>query len=109
MHLNGRRNTSASSQFASEIQLLPVDSPNPGQQPTSMKPLSAVRSSSYEPYRVQVAGRETWQSKEDARVPRGWPRVPQNLARRGPFYFIVAFTDFLLTLSPLMFIGERLL
>lgn len=74
-----------------------------------MKPLSAVGSPSYEPYRVEVVGREAWQSKEDARVPRGWPRVPQKLARRGPFYFIVAFTNVLVTLSPLMFIGGHLL
>jgi hypothetical protein len=108
MHLNDRHNTSASSQFASEIQLLPVDSPNLGHQPTSTKPLGAVGSSSYEPYRVEVVGRETWQSKEDTRIPRGWPRVPQKLGRKGPFYSIVAFTDVLLTLSPLMFIGEHL-
>jgi hypothetical protein len=109
MHPNDRHNMSASSQFGSEIRLLPVGSPNPAQQPTSMEPLGAVGSPSYEPYRVDVVGRETWQSKEDAQVPRGWPRVPQNLARRGPFYSILALTDFLLTLSPSMFIGEHLL
>jgi hypothetical protein len=106
MHLNDRHRRPESGPYASDIQLLPVRNLDPGQQPISRKPLITVGSSSYEPYRAEVVGRETWQSKEGARVPRGWPTVPQRLSTRGPFYFIVAITDFLLTLSPFMFVGE---
>ena len=106
MHLSDGSKRPASDRYANDIQLLPFD-PNSGQQTISRKPLITVGSSSYEPYRAEAVERESWQSKPDARVPRGWPTVPQRLSSRDPFYFIIAITDLLITLLPFMFIGEH--
>jgi hypothetical protein len=106
MPFNDRNRMPASGQYASDIQLLPVNNSNPGQQRIPRKPLITVGSSSYEPYQAEVIGRETCQSRDDVRVPRSWPTVPQRLSNKGPFYFIVAVANLLVTLSPLMFIGE---
>lgn len=70
------------------------------------KDVAMAKLSSYEQYRAETFAPEVWESAEDLRDPRSWPRFPQRIQRGGPIFFLIVVTDLVVTLTPLVFLGR---
>src|SRR5271154_4381868 len=96
----------ASGQYSSDVHLLPIHSPNLDRHTIPRKSIAPLRSSPYEPYPAERVSPEGREPRENERVPRAWPRLPQSLPRRGSVFHFVIVVDVVLTLTPLVFLGE---
>ncbi len=97
--------------YDSDIRLLPISSPAVpkifDRHRIARKPIANTTNSFYEAYHtVPPAPEVTWKAIDDVRTLRGWPSIPQRLGDRGPMSLLIVLTDIVLTLLPLVFIGE---
>jgi hypothetical protein len=88
------------------MQLLPVSSPIMDRHTVLRKCIAVAEPSSYERYRAETVAPEIWDSTESLRVPRPWPPYPHRIHRAGSMFFLVAVTNLVVRLTPLVFLGK---